>query len=232
MGGPFLTRSTQTGLTVTAGSVGLPWEAGVAAPSACPFVRQHLDGHLLLSSCVLDFIFYVFIFMHLLGCTGSWLWHSGSSIFLAARGIFSSCMQTLSCSMWELVPWPGIKPWPPALGAWSLSPWSQGNPTCILDFTCADSFVCGFTLPSPYVQPLFPHSLYLYLVRYLSFAQGLLLQDTLVDLLTPHYTVADLLSDIYQCNLMHELGWGSNPVLPAFPPRPCWSGKDPWGSGR
>ena len=29
---------------------------------------------------------------------------------------------SLSCSMWDLVPWPGIKPEPPALGAGSLSP--------------------------------------------------------------------------------------------------------------
>ena len=30
-------------------------------------------------------------------------------------------MWTLSCCTWDLVPWPGIKPRPPALGAWSLS---------------------------------------------------------------------------------------------------------------
>ena len=34
-------------------------------------------------------------------------------IYLAAPG--------LSCSMWDLVPWPGIKPGPPALGAESLN---------------------------------------------------------------------------------------------------------------
>ena len=38
--------------------------------------------------------------------------------------IFSCSMQTLSCGMWDLVPWPGIKPRPPALGAWSLSHWT------------------------------------------------------------------------------------------------------------
>ena len=32
-------------------------------------------------------------------------------------------MQTLSCSMWDLVPWPGIEPGPPALGMWSLNHW-------------------------------------------------------------------------------------------------------------
>ena len=26
--------------------------------------------------------------------------------------------------IWDLVPWPGIKLWPPALGAWSLSHWT------------------------------------------------------------------------------------------------------------
>ena len=41
--------------------------------------------------------------------------------FVAAHGIFSCGMQTLSCSMWALVPWPGIEPGPPVLRAWSLS---------------------------------------------------------------------------------------------------------------
>ena len=31
---------------------------------------------------------------------------------------------TLSCSTWDLVPRPGIKPQPPALGAWNLSHWT------------------------------------------------------------------------------------------------------------
>ena len=29
-----------------------------------------------------------------------------------------------SCSMWNLVPWPGIEPWPPALGVQRLSHWT------------------------------------------------------------------------------------------------------------
>ena len=40
--------------------------------------------------------------------------HCGKQYLLVAGGI-------LSCGMWGLVPWPGIKPRPPALGAWSLS---------------------------------------------------------------------------------------------------------------
>ena len=35
-------------------------------------------------------------------------------------------MWTLSWSMWDLVPWPGIKSDPPALGVWSLT--YQGSP--------------------------------------------------------------------------------------------------------
>ena len=31
---------------------------------------------------------------------------------------------TLSYIMWDLVPWPGTEPTPPALGVWSLSPWN------------------------------------------------------------------------------------------------------------
>ena len=31
---------------------------------------------------------------------------------------------TLSCSMWDLVPWPGIKPVPPQLGVWCLKHWT------------------------------------------------------------------------------------------------------------
>ena len=38
--------------------------------------------------------------------------------------VFSCSMQTLSCGMWDLVPRPGIKPRPPALGAWSLRHWT------------------------------------------------------------------------------------------------------------
>ena len=30
----------------------------------------------------------------------------------------------LSCGMWDLVPWPGIKLGPPALGEWSISHWT------------------------------------------------------------------------------------------------------------
>ena len=53
--------------------------------------------------------------------------------YLAAPGLscnmqycnFFSCgMQILSCSLGDLVPWPGIEPEPSALGIWSLSHWT------------------------------------------------------------------------------------------------------------
>ena len=68
-------------------------------------------------------------FIYLFGCTGL---SCGTGIFdlhcsmqdlsVASCGNFSCSMQTLSCSMWALVPWLGIEPRPPALGEWSLSP--------------------------------------------------------------------------------------------------------------
>ena len=49
--------------------------------------------------------------------------HAASSVsfrhaesLVAACGIFSCGMQTLSCDMWGLIPCPGIEPRAPALG--------------------------------------------------------------------------------------------------------------------
>ena len=56
-------------------------------------------------------------------------------VLVVTHGIFSWGMQTLSGSLWNLVPWPGIKPGPPALGVWSLSHWNhQGSPKSFLNF--------------------------------------------------------------------------------------------------
>ena len=38
--------------------------------------------------------------------------------------IFICLCWVLSCSMWDLVPWPKTKPRPPVVGAWSLSWWT------------------------------------------------------------------------------------------------------------
>ena len=70
---------------------------------------------------------YLFIWLCWVLSWGTWypqssLWHVES--LDSAYGIFSCGMQTLSCTMWDLVPWPGIKSGPPALGAQSLSHWT------------------------------------------------------------------------------------------------------------
>ena len=45
-------------------------------------------------------------------------------IFSCSMWTLSCSLRTLSCGMWDLVPWPGIEPGPPALGAWNLSHWT------------------------------------------------------------------------------------------------------------
>ena len=58
-------------------------------------------------------IFYLFILLH--------------QLFVVAHGIFS-------CGMWDLVPWPGIEPRPPALGVQTLSHWTTREaPNELLD---------------------------------------------------------------------------------------------------
>ena len=46
------------------------------------------------------------------------------SLLAATWGIFTYGSWNLNCSMWDLVPWLGIKPRPPVLGAWHLSHWT------------------------------------------------------------------------------------------------------------
>ena len=46
------------------------------------------------------------------------------SLLAATWGIFTYGSWDLNCSMWDLVPWLGIKPRPPVLGAWHLSHWT------------------------------------------------------------------------------------------------------------
>ena len=48
-------------------------------------------------------------------------------VWVVACRMCSCGMQTLSCGMWDLVSWPGIKPRPPALGGQSLSHWTTSE---------------------------------------------------------------------------------------------------------
>ena len=62
---------------------------------------------------------YLFIYLAAPGLScGTWDLHCGM------RDLLVVACELFSCSMWDLVPWPGIEPGPPALGAWSLSHWT------------------------------------------------------------------------------------------------------------
>ena len=118
---------------------------------------------------------YLFIWLCWVLSWGTWypqssLWHVESLV--SAYGIFSGGMQTLSCSMWDLVPWPGIKPGPPALGAQSLSHWTTKSHTSGTDiqWTCLQSAL--FLLSSSHLYQLVYNGLisfYFWLLGFLAF---------------------------------------------------------------
>ena len=68
---------------------------------------------------------------------------------LCGCSFFSCGMQLLGCSMWSLVPWPGIELWPPALRAWSLSHWTTREVPYlqILTFCLMGIFICTWLSP-------------------------------------------------------------------------------------
>ena len=59
-------------------------------------------------------------------CLSYSMWES----LAIACGIYNYSIQTLSCHMWDLVPWPGIEPRPPCTGTVKSEPLNhQGSPT-------------------------------------------------------------------------------------------------------
>ena len=64
---------------------------------------------------------FVLIFIYLFGCR---VLAVARGIFIPACGFFVAACRIFSCGMQDLVPWPGIKPRPPALGARSLNHWT------------------------------------------------------------------------------------------------------------
>ena len=56
-------------------------------------------------------------------CITSVFWDMSMSIFYLVLSGLHSGMQTLSWGTWDVAPWPGIEPGPPALGAQSLNQW-------------------------------------------------------------------------------------------------------------
>ena len=57
---------------------------------------------------------------------------SSMYISAAAGGILSCDISAVSCGIWDIVPWPGIKPRSPALGVWSLSHQTTREASCSL----------------------------------------------------------------------------------------------------
>ena len=60
------------------------------------------------------YLFYLFDFAR------SSLWNMGSLLFIEACGIFSY-------GMWDVVPWPGIKPKAPSIDYGPLSHWTTND---------------------------------------------------------------------------------------------------------
>ena len=75
------------------------------------------------------------------------------NLLVVACGIFSCGTWTLSCGMWDLVPWPGIEPGPPALGVQSLSHWTTREVPHQL-FLFPKKCCIGTQHPHPYVSIL------------------------------------------------------------------------------
>ena len=61
------------------------------------------------------------------------LWHVGSLVV--------ACLLLVEACMWDLVPWPGIEPGPPALGAQSLNHCAPRD-LVVVDLHCCVNFCC------------------------------------------------------------------------------------------
>ena len=57
-------------------------------------------------------------------CICLFVWLCRVSVVVWGFSILIGACRFFSCGMWDLVPWPGIKPRPPALEAGSLSHWT------------------------------------------------------------------------------------------------------------
>ena len=70
-------------------------------------------------------------FIHLFGAVGLICWHSGP-FSCGTWGISSCSMKTLSCGMWDLVPWPWSKPRASALEREALATGPPGKSVTFL----------------------------------------------------------------------------------------------------
>ena len=81
----------------------------------------------------LDLQFYFYLLNYL------FTWLCQALVQQAGSPIFVMAWQISSCSMWDLVPWSGIKPRCPALAVWSLSHWITGK---VPGYTLKDASGC------------------------------------------------------------------------------------------
>ena len=91
----------------------------------CPSLFHQKHSSMRARTWSVVFVFSIFLAALGLSCGMQDLWSSSHH-----TGSFGYSLRTLSCGMWDLVSWPGIKPRPPALGAWSLSHWTTRKAPC------------------------------------------------------------------------------------------------------
>ena len=95
---------------------GLVWQNSPKAAFVAETQKKNLFSSILKSN-LFRYIIYI--------CMCFYFYFFNMFLFINLAVLSLSCsIRTLSCSMWDLVPWPGIKPGPPALGAWNHSHWT------------------------------------------------------------------------------------------------------------
>ena len=67
-------------------------------------------------------------------------------IYVYIHTLFIWLLRVLTAGVWDLVPQPEMKPWPPALGVWSFSQWTTSGSQYHLIF---DSQIYSFSPTSP-----------------------------------------------------------------------------------
>ena len=71
-------------------------------------------------------------------------------LFIWLSRIFSCGVRTLSCYMWNLDPWPGVEPGPPALEVWQLGHWTTRD----VPIVSTSDFFLFCVMIRPYISHL------------------------------------------------------------------------------
>ena len=71
--------------------------------------------------------------------------------YFAVMGLNCTTLDLFSCGLWDLVPLPGNKPGPPALGAWSASHWTTKE---VCEIVLFDHFLFHTPCTSSSIQSL------------------------------------------------------------------------------